>query len=73
MNQNKKVFNLTDNTLRLSSFDGIRMFLSNLGFLTPFKEMDLSVFVNDKSNAHLQTSINLLDVALGKFSQEVDM
>jgi len=28
--------------------------------------MDLSVFENDKSNAHLQTSMNLLDVASGK-------
>jgi len=66
MSLDKKVFHLAENNLNLSNFDGVRMFLANLGFLTPFRNMDLSVFDKEKVNAHLQTSINLLDSALGK-------
>ena len=68
MNQNKKVFQLKENNLSISAFDGIRMLLSHIGFLNPFRETELSVFENDKTNNHLHTTINLLDAALGRFT-----
>lgn len=65
MNQNKKMFQLDENILKLSNFDGIRMLFSHLGYLSLFKSMELGVFENNKANSNLQTTVNLLDIAPG--------
>jgi len=59
---------LNEKILKLGGPDGTRMLFSQLKILSLANELELNILQNGKNDGRLQTTINVLDSASGKFS-----